>query len=271
MAERLCLKWNDFEENVKSSFGSLRGDSNFNDVTLACEDGQQFEAHKVILASSSPFFQNILKGIKQAHPFLYLRGMKAEDVSAILDFLYFGEANVSQENLESFLAIAEELQLKGLTGQKESKSIKNEKNDGGNLFEERSSASTFTEVKKDQPKYAKKVQMNENLSQIAPDIKGNNMIAIHNFLTEETQAADLEEKVQSMMEKSSNLISNGKNGQIRASICKACGKEGLGRNIKRHIEANHLDGVYLHPCNICEKTCRSRNMLWQHKHMNHKE
>ena len=57
----------------------------------------------------------------------YLRGMKAEDISAILDFLYFGEANVSQENLESFLAIAEELQLKGLTGQKESKSIKNEK------------------------------------------------------------------------------------------------------------------------------------------------
>ena len=197
--------------------------------------------------------------------------MKAEDISAILDFLHFGQANVSQENLESFLAIAEELQLKGLTGQKESESTKSKKNDGANLFDERSSASIFTEDKRDQPKNAKKVRMNATLSHIGPDIQGNNMIAIQNFLTEETQAADLEEKVQSLMEKSSNKIANGKNGQIRASICKACGKEGLGRNIKRHIEANHLDGVYLHPCNICEKTCRSRNMLWQHKQMNHKE
>ena len=35
---------------------------------------------------------------------------------AILDFLYFGETNVEQENLEAFLALAEELRLKGLTG-----------------------------------------------------------------------------------------------------------------------------------------------------------
>ena len=33
-----------------------------------------------------------------------------------MDFLYFGEANVYQEDLDSFLAIAEEIQLKGLTG-----------------------------------------------------------------------------------------------------------------------------------------------------------
>ena len=50
MAEMVCFKWDDFDENVKSSFGSLREDNDFTDVTLACEDGQQFEAHKVILA-----------------------------------------------------------------------------------------------------------------------------------------------------------------------------------------------------------------------------
>ena len=38
---------------------------------------------------------------------------------APVDFLYRGEANVYQENLDSFLAIAEELQLKGLMGQTE--------------------------------------------------------------------------------------------------------------------------------------------------------
>ena len=30
-----------------------------------------------------------------------MRGLKSEDVSAIVDFLYFGEADVLQENLES--------------------------------------------------------------------------------------------------------------------------------------------------------------------------
>ena len=53
MSEKLCLQWNDFKENVITAFGSLRDDKDFSDVTLACEDGQQVEAHKVILAASS--------------------------------------------------------------------------------------------------------------------------------------------------------------------------------------------------------------------------
>ena len=57
MSEQLCLQWNDFKKNVNSAFKSLRNDREFTDVTLVCEDGQQMEAHKVILASSSPFFQ----------------------------------------------------------------------------------------------------------------------------------------------------------------------------------------------------------------------
>ena len=58
--ERLFLQWNDFKENVSSTFGDLREDKDFTDVTLACEDGQQVEAHKVVLIASSPFFLNIL-------------------------------------------------------------------------------------------------------------------------------------------------------------------------------------------------------------------
>merc|ERR1712055_1233243 len=72
--------------------------------------------HKAILATSSPVFKNILKRNKQAHPILYMRGMKSEDLLAILDFLYCGKTNVYQEDLDSFLAIAEELELKGLMG-----------------------------------------------------------------------------------------------------------------------------------------------------------
>ena len=34
-----------------------------------------------------------------------------------MDFLYYGMANVFQENLDSFLSIAEEFEFKGLMGQ----------------------------------------------------------------------------------------------------------------------------------------------------------
>ena len=114
--EKLFLKWNHFQENALSAFGTLREDREFADVTLACEDGEQVEVHKVILASSSPFFFNLLRRNKHQHPIIYMRGLKSEDLVAMIDFLYFGEANVFQQNLESFLDVAEEFQLKGLMG-----------------------------------------------------------------------------------------------------------------------------------------------------------
>ena len=86
-------------------------------MTLASEDGEQKEAHKVILAASSPFFQTLLRRSRHPHPLIYMKGVRSENLLAIIDFLYCGEANVPQDNLESFLAIAEELKLKGLMGQ----------------------------------------------------------------------------------------------------------------------------------------------------------
>merc|ERR1719239_562028 len=114
-SEKLCLQWNDFKQNISASFGDLREDKEFTDITLACEDGQQVEAHKVVLAASSPFFKELLMKNRHPHPLVYMRALKSEDLIAIMDFLYFGEANVFQDNLDSFLALAEELKLKELT------------------------------------------------------------------------------------------------------------------------------------------------------------
>ena len=112
--QKLCLQWNDFQTNLSSAFRDLREDKEFTDVTLVCEDGHQVEAHKVVLISSSPFFKNLLQKTKHPHPLIYMRGLKSKDLVAMADFLYHGEANLYQENLDSFLAVAEELQLKGL-------------------------------------------------------------------------------------------------------------------------------------------------------------
>ena len=74
--EKLCLQWNNFQTNITTAFRDLREDNEFTDVTLVCEDGQQVEAHKVILISSSPFFKNLLQRSKHSHPFIYMRGLE---------------------------------------------------------------------------------------------------------------------------------------------------------------------------------------------------
>ena len=94
----------------------MRKDYDFTDVTLVCEDGHQVEAHRVILSASSPFFQKLLKRNKHANPLICMRGMKSEDLLVIVDFLYYEEVNIYQENLDTFLTIAKEFQLKGLNG-----------------------------------------------------------------------------------------------------------------------------------------------------------
>ena len=84
------------------------------DVTLAFDDNQ-LQAHKVILSACSPFFRSVLKKNPHQHPLLYLKGVKYEDILSVLNFMYHGEVNVAQEELNSFLAVAEDLQVKGLT------------------------------------------------------------------------------------------------------------------------------------------------------------
>jgi len=113
-SEKFCLRWNDFESNISGAFRELREDKDFFDVTLACDD-DQMQAHKVILSACSPFFRSILRRNKHEHPLLYLKGVKYTDLVSVLTFMYQGEVNVAQEELNSFLAVAEDLKVKGLT------------------------------------------------------------------------------------------------------------------------------------------------------------
>ena len=113
--EKFCLRWNDFESNISVAFRELREDKDFFDVTLTCDDEQQLQAHKVILSACSPFFRNILRRNPHQHPLLYLKGVKYTDLQSVLNFMYHGEVNVAQEELNSFLAVAEDLRVKGLT------------------------------------------------------------------------------------------------------------------------------------------------------------
>jgi len=116
-SDNFCLRWNDFESNISTSFRELREDSEFFDVSLCCDNGTDVvPAHKVILAACSPLFRKILSRQKnQQNPFLYLKGIHLKELQAVLNFMYHGEVNVAQDSLNNFLAVAEELAVKGLT------------------------------------------------------------------------------------------------------------------------------------------------------------
>ena len=114
MSEKFCLRWNDFETSLSSAFKEIREERDFFDVTLAC-DNDQIQAHKVILSACSPFFRNILRRNTHEHPLLYMKDISMTNLGCVLNFMYHGEVSVAQEDLNSFLATAEELKVKGLT------------------------------------------------------------------------------------------------------------------------------------------------------------
>jgi len=146
--DNFCLRWNDFAENVSGAFKELRAENDFFDVTLACSDSgaRTLQAHKVILSACSNFFKTTFRQQMNAHkhpnPYIYLRGVSYSDLVSILDFIYNGEVNVAQEDLNSFLAVAEELQIKGLTNREGNNSSNNDTpGSGGNTTNSTSSAS----------------------------------------------------------------------------------------------------------------------------------
>ena len=258
MSEKLCLQWNEFKENVIFAFGSLREDNNFADVTLACEDGQQVEAHKVILATSSPFFKMLIGRNKHPHPLIYMKGVKYANLLAILEFLYRGEANLFQDDLDSFLAIAEELKLKGLTGVETAEAESNEAR--------RPVDRGFDQFIKGETSSLKQSSLSSTFDRGSRNHRSgaNGVIATLNHFSGDFK--ELDEKCDSMIEKTMDRV-QGK----AAFECKVCGKQALHKgNMRKHIEANHLEGVLV-SCSKCEKTFRSRNSLAVHIHSLHKQ
>ena len=179
--ETLYLKWNQFSENLKQSFTELKNKSYFFDVTLACED-KEIKAHKLILSACSPFFRRLLlkKSHQQAnvHPLIYLRGVQAEQLEAVVAFIYQGEVNILEEQLDSFMLVAKDLQLKGLTALFDKQP---------NLFQQSLSKILDTEEENtDQEKY----KTNENYMMVEEE-KGENksdLVKIEtNLVNEDTE------------------------------------------------------------------------------------
>ncbi|KAF0295181.1 Protein bric-a-brac 2 [Amphibalanus amphitrite] len=111
--QQYCLKWNNHQTNLQRVFARLLRNEIFTDVTLACE-GHALQAHKLVLSACSSYFEHLFTMHPDKAPLVILKDIKYEDIKAIVEFMYQGEINISQEQLPSLIRTAETLKVKGL-------------------------------------------------------------------------------------------------------------------------------------------------------------
>ena len=235
MAEKFCLKWNDFQTNITNSFRKLRTAEDFYDVTLVSDDQQQVSAHKVVLSASSEYFNNILKSNKHSHPLLCLSGVNSKDLKDILDYIYNGEIQIYQENLDSFLNIAQRFKLEGLIQQESDNPMKDENVEP---FEDHNTSDKIV-VPKAQLNVTKRNEK-EKIISVLSSADYQNM-------------EQLDQKLEEMYERQPD-------GKF---MCHSCGKmTRFKRDAMEHAET-HIDGLSF-PCQYCDKSFRSRSALRSH-------
>ena len=105
----------EFNENSCGTIKNLFEDKLFSEITIFSEDGEEIKLHRAILASSSAFFRNFLSRIKQSHPLIFLKGIQIKELKSIVLLIYLGQAEVPQQDLNSFLDAAKCLQVSSLS------------------------------------------------------------------------------------------------------------------------------------------------------------
>lgn len=111
--QQFCLRWNNYQSNLTNVFDQLLQSESFVDVTLAC-DGHSVKAHKMVLSACSPYFQALFFDNPCQHPIVILKDIKWPELKAVVEFMYKGEINVSQEQIGPLLKVAESLKVRGL-------------------------------------------------------------------------------------------------------------------------------------------------------------
>ena len=232
-SEKFCLKWNDFQSTVSQSLGLLRREEDFFDVTLISEDQTQISAHKVVLAASSSFFKNIFKRNSHSHPLLYVGGVTASNLTFVLDYIYQGEVQILQDQLDGFLQAAQRLSVKGLMGEEPTAENNTDHHEETQYFQEEAKLETYQENIGQRGVKEERRKSTINQRQVE-------RIEIHDI-------DEVNEKIKEMIEK----VDGGFG-------CTVCGKVSthLGSH-KRHVET-HIEGLS-YSCEICGKVFRYSN------------
>ncbi|KAF3420612.1 hypothetical protein E2986_14040 [Frieseomelitta varia] len=109
--QHYCLRWNNYQSNMTSVFHQLLQTEAFVDVTLACNEAS-LKAHKlllfaqVVLSACSSYFQKLLLSNPCKHPTIIMpQDVCFNDLKFIIEFVYRGEIDVSQAELQVRMTI----------------------------------------------------------------------------------------------------------------------------------------------------------------------
>jgi len=239
--EKFCLKWNDFQSSVISSFKNVRNEEDFCDVTLISDDEVPIKAHKFVLPSSSSFFKHILQKNPHQHPLLYLRGVNSTDLNFVLDYIYKGEVQIFQEHLDSFLNVSQTLKIEGL--------LSNVIDDAAHEDQKISTPELDIKLRSS----SKEVNKRDSVKQ---EQSWENEGIVTTIDTTDTN--DIKTKVKELTEKIDGKY-----------VCKVCNRSSSHQyTLFRHIET-HIEGLSYN-CQYCEKTFRSSRSLNSHNYTYHK-
>ena len=285
MSQTFNLHWEAFQSTLSCSFNTFRQDEDFFDVTLVSDDEVQVPAHKIILSACSRFFKSILKQNPHSNPLLYLHGVDSKNLEYILDYVYQGEVQISQKCLDSFMRVAQILQVEGLltdqTGTANPKLDEiqvycNEQEDTELLDLQKGGLSVVTDEgnygkgKDTQPKQTKpKLESSndfdtgERLTDIKKEEKPRSVSKQYYGTKRDIQETP-STAVITDMSKLNQTISQMFDKENDLYICNSCGKVAKTReNIVKHVEI-HIEGLS-YRCPICDKTFKTRNSLQFHK------
>ena len=245
MSEKFSLKWNDFHSNVSKSFEILRTEDYLQDVTLVGDDDCQVKAHKLVLSACSSYFKKIFTKNMNSNILLCLEGTDQTDLKNILDYIYFGEVQIFQEELDRFLNIAQRLKLEGMMGDSnETKQDGNEEKIEHSLIDEDRGSEWQKPQQKKRTTMTREIETCED-KVILP-------MSSHDM-------AEVNEKINQSFEKVASEV-------YKCLLCEKVSKKSI--DIKRHVET-HLEGLS-YPCQQCGKTFRSKNSLSNHVSLKHK-
>ena len=248
MSEKFCLRWNDFQCTVSQSFDLLRKEKDLFDVTLVSDDEVQISAHKLVLSASSNFFKNILRKNSHSHALLYLSGVNSHSLSLVLDYIYQGEVQIYQEDLNFFLDVAQKLKIEGLQSNNTNDASCEHLKEEMTKFETNTDSDYYITIEdQDQEPADNKVPVMKrapSYSKTVATVKG--------------MSSSVEDKILELIERREGM-----------NYCKGCDyKTDRLFNMKEHVEI-HIEGLS-YPCQLCNKTFRSKKALRSHFIRNHK-
>ena len=227
-------------------------------MSLVGDDQKTISAHKLVLSASSPYFKQILTVNKHSHPLLCLDGVSSAELQCVLDYIYQGEVQIYQEQLDRFLVVAQRLQLEGLTSQddEQERKIKETREDSEIYFEnnfERGKEKETTQIKNIKSETPQSERIRQSTSS-AVALAGS----FSDLNTEE-----IDQKIE-------EYLVRAEDGTYS---CGVCGKAGDNtktqrRNMRNHVET-HMEGLSC-PCQSCDKIFRSRHALACHKSKYHR-